>query len=156
MPSILPCDVRLMNLPNYITLLRIVLIPFFVYLMIYGFFRAALLVFIVACVTDALDGLIARLTNQKTDLGAFLDPMADKLLIISAFVTLVSARWFGEAQVIVTLAAFGEPLWTGWSTSRSMMGGPGGPRAFEEETSCCCRLRCPTRSTPPAGTRCGC
>ena len=78
-----------MNLPNYITLVRVILIPFFVNLMIYHYYRVALLVFVVACVTDALDGMIARLTNSKTALGAFLDPMADKLLIISAFVTLV-------------------------------------------------------------------
>ncbi len=78
-----------MNLPNYITLIRVVLIPFFINLMIYGYYRSALLVFLIACVTDALDGLIARLTQKKTELGAFLDPMADKLLIVSAFVTLV-------------------------------------------------------------------
>lgn len=78
-----------MNLPNYITLLRVILIPFFINLMIYGYYREALLVFIAACITDALDGLIARLMKQKTELGAFLDPMADKLLILSAFVTLV-------------------------------------------------------------------
>jgi cardiolipin synthase len=82
-------DGVLMNLPNYITLLRIVLIPFFINFMIYGYFRAALAVFVVACVTDALDGLIARVTNSITELGAVLDPIADKLLIISAFVTLV-------------------------------------------------------------------
>lgn len=78
-----------MNLPNYITLLRVILIPFFINLMIYGYYREAFLVFLAACITDALDGLIARLTHQKTELGAFLDPMADKLLILSAFVTLV-------------------------------------------------------------------
>lgn len=78
-----------MNLPNYITLLRVILIPFFIDFMIYGYYREALLVFAAACMTDALDGLIARLTKQKTELGAFLDPMADKLLILSAFVTLV-------------------------------------------------------------------
>ncbi|HTG00863.1 MAG TPA: CDP-diacylglycerol--glycerol-3-phosphate 3-phosphatidyltransferase [Nitrospirota bacterium] len=78
-----------MNLPNYITLLRIILIPFFINFMIYGYRKAALIVFIVACITDALDGLIARLTNTQTELGAFFDPIADKLLIISAFVTLV-------------------------------------------------------------------
>ena len=77
-----------MNLPNSITLIRVILIPFFVDLMIYRYHRAALLVFIAACLTDALDGMIARLTNSKTELGAFLDPMADKLLIVSSFVTL--------------------------------------------------------------------
>jgi cardiolipin synthase len=78
-----------MNLPNYITLVRVILIPFFINLMIYGYYQAALAVFVVACVTDALDGMIARLTKTQTALGAFLDPMADKLLILSAFVTLV-------------------------------------------------------------------
>jgi cardiolipin synthase len=77
-----------MNIPNAITLLRVVLIPFYVDLMIYDYYGAALLVFLFACVTDALDGLIARLTKTQTELGAFLDPMADKLLIVSAFVTL--------------------------------------------------------------------
>jgi cardiolipin synthase len=78
-----------MNLPNYITLVRVILIPFFINLMIYGYYGAALAVFVVACVTDALDGMIARLTKTQTELGAFLDPTADKLLILSAFVTLV-------------------------------------------------------------------
>ncbi len=78
-----------MNLPNYITLVRVILIPFFINLMIYGYYRWALAVFVVACVTDALDGMIARLTKTQTELGAFLDPMADKLLILAAFVTLV-------------------------------------------------------------------
>ena len=93
-----------MNLPNYITLFRIVLIPFFVYLMIYGYSRAALLVFVIACVTDALDGMIARLTNQITVLGAFLDPMADKLLILSAFVTLVFMNMLPVWLVIVVVS----------------------------------------------------
>ncbi len=78
-----------MNLPNFITLVRIVIAPFFIGLMIYHHYRIATAVFLLACVTDALDGMIARLTNKKTDLGAFLDPIADKLLIVSAFVTLV-------------------------------------------------------------------
>ena len=78
-----------MNLPNYITLVRVILIPFFINLMIYVYYRGALAVFVVACVTDALDGMIARLTKTQTELGAFLDPMADKLLILAAFVTLV-------------------------------------------------------------------
>ena len=78
-----------MNLPNYITLLRVILIPFFINLMIYGYYVEALLVFLAACITDALDGFLARILKQKTELGAFLDPMADKLLILSAFITLV-------------------------------------------------------------------
>ena len=77
-----------MNLPNSITLVRVILIPFFVGLMVYGYYRPALLVFVVACCTDAIDGAIARMTDTRTELGAFLDPMADKLLIVSSFVTL--------------------------------------------------------------------
>lgn len=87
-----------MNLPNYITLLRIILIPFFINFMIYGYYGSALIVFLSACVTDALDGLIARMTKTQTELGAFFDPIADKLLIISAFITLVVFKmlpvWF--------------------------------------------------------------
>lgn len=94
----------MMNLPNYITLLRIVLIPFFINLMIYGYYREALVVFVVACVTDALDGMIARLTRTKTELGAFLDPMADKLLIVSAFVTLALLGMLPVWLVIIVVS----------------------------------------------------
>ena len=93
-----------MNLPNYITLFRIILIPFFINLMIYGYYGAALAVFVVACVTDALDGMIARLTKSKTELGAFLDPMADKLLIVSAFVTLVLLQMLPVWLVIIVVS----------------------------------------------------
>ena len=78
-----------MNIPNAITLLRVVLIPFYIDLMIYDYYGPALIVFLAACVTDALDGVIARIMQMQTELGAFLDPMADKLLTVSAFVTLV-------------------------------------------------------------------
>jgi cardiolipin synthase len=93
-----------MNLPNYITLVRIVLIPFFINLMIYGYYQAALAVFIAACVTDALDGLIARVTNSITELGALLDPIADKLLILSAFVTLVLLGMLPVWLVIIVVS----------------------------------------------------
>ncbi len=77
-----------LTLANQLTLLRIILIPAFVLLVIYGRLGAALLVFLIAGVTDALDGLIARLARQGTSLGAWLDPMADKLLLVSTFVVL--------------------------------------------------------------------
>lgn len=93
-----------MNLPNYITLLRIILIPFFVDFMVYGYYREALIVFSLACVTDALDGLLARMLKQKTELGAFLDPMADKLLILSAFLTLVYLNRIPVWLVIVVVS----------------------------------------------------
>ena len=93
-----------MNLPNYITLVRIVLIPFFVDLMIYRYYQWALVVFVVACLTDALDGLIARLTNSQTELGALLDPIADKLLILSAFITLVLLGMLPVWLVIIAVS----------------------------------------------------
>jgi cardiolipin synthase (CMP-forming) len=73
---------------NQLTLLRMLLIPAFVILVVYGYFGWALIVFITAGVTDALDGLIARRSGQKSSLGAWLDPMADKLLLVTTFVVL--------------------------------------------------------------------
>lgn len=73
---------------NQLTLLRMLLIPVLAILLIYGHVGAALLTFFVAGVTDMLDGLIARWSGQKTDLGAWLDPMADKLLLVTTFVML--------------------------------------------------------------------
>lgn len=77
-----------MNLPNLITILRILLIPVFIILLLYNHFSWALAVFAFSGVTDGLDGFIARNSNQRTVLGTYLDPIADKLLLISGFVTL--------------------------------------------------------------------
>jgi cardiolipin synthase len=73
---------------NQLTLLRMLLIPGFVILVVYGHLGWALIVFAVAGITDALDGLIARRTGQKSNIGAWLDPMADKLLLVSTFIVL--------------------------------------------------------------------
>ena len=73
---------------NQLTLLRMLLIPAFVILVIYGHLGWALVVFVTAGVTDGLDGLIARLSGQKMSLGAWLDPMADKLLLVTTFIVL--------------------------------------------------------------------
>ena len=77
-----------LTLANQLTLLRMLLIPAFVILVVYGYLGWALTVFVVAGVTDALDGLIARRSGQKTTLGAWLDPAADKLLLVSTFIVL--------------------------------------------------------------------
>lgn len=77
-----------LTLANQLTMLRMLLIPAFVILVLYGRIGWALLTFAAAGATDALDGLIARRAGQKTPLGAWLDPMADKLLLVSAFVVL--------------------------------------------------------------------
>src|SRR5437870_6467389 len=73
---------------NQLTLLRMLLIPAFVILVVYGHLGWALLVFATAGITDGLDGLIARRSGQKTKLGAWLDPMADKLLLVTTFIVL--------------------------------------------------------------------
>lgn len=87
----------MLNLPNFLTLLRIVAIPVFLIFLTDGRAEAALVVFVLAGITDALDGAIARLTNSKTTLGAYMDPLADKMLILSAFVVFASMdvvpRW---------------------------------------------------------------
>jgi cardiolipin synthase len=80
--------VKNLTLANQLTILRIALIPAFVLLVVYGYLGAALLVFSIAGLTDALDGLIARRAGQRTSLGAWLDPMADKLLLVTTFVVL--------------------------------------------------------------------
>lgn len=77
-----------MSFANQLTVLRMMLIPFFILALLTGRMRWALSIFAVAGLTDALDGLVARLYRQKTDLGAFLDPMADKLLLTAAFIIL--------------------------------------------------------------------
>ena len=75
---------------NQLTLVRLMLVPCLVILVVYGFNGWALIAFVVAGITDALDGLIARRAGQRTRLGALLDPMADKLLLVSTFVVLTA------------------------------------------------------------------
>jgi cardiolipin synthase (CMP-forming) len=76
------------TLANQLTLLRMLLIPAFVILTLYGEFGWALAVFAFAGLTDLLDGLAARTTGQKSELGAWLDPAADKLLLVTTFIVL--------------------------------------------------------------------
>ncbi len=77
-----------MTVPNLITAIRIILAPVFIIYLINDQFLAALIVFLLCAVSDGLDGMVARLMNQKSRLGAYLDPIADKLLLVAAFVTL--------------------------------------------------------------------
>jgi cardiolipin synthase (CMP-forming) len=84
---------RLLNLPNTLTVARIVIIPMFVTAVIYQKHRYALALFVVAALTDLLDGFIARVTNQKTALGQFLDPLADKFLLVSSFILFSTQGW---------------------------------------------------------------
>jgi len=81
-----------MNLSNSLTLSRIIIIPFFLFFLIKGHIVFAIIVFCIACLTDTFDGIVARSLNQKTKLGFFLDPIADKLLINISFITMAVTR----------------------------------------------------------------
>jgi cardiolipin synthase len=76
------------NLPNALTVIRILLVPLFLYKALTGDITFAAAVYIAAAITDGLDGFIARFWHMQTRLGTFLDPLADKLLIATSFVTL--------------------------------------------------------------------
>lgn len=77
-----------MTLANQLTILRICLVPLLVILLVYGFYGWGLTVFVVAGITDALDGLVARIRHERTELGTLLDPLADKLLVTSSLIVL--------------------------------------------------------------------
>jgi cardiolipin synthase (CMP-forming) len=91
-----------MTIPNLITILRILLAPVFVIYLINGHLTAALIIFVVCSVSDGVDGMVARFFNQKSRLGAYLDPLADKLLLVAAFIVL-SAMGHLPAWLTVTV-----------------------------------------------------
>lgn len=93
-----------MTVPNLLTLLRILLTPLLVWFLLDDRLNEALAVFIVAGMTDGLDGLIARLFNQKSKLGAYLDPLADKLLLVTSFILLAWLRLVPSWLVIITVS----------------------------------------------------
>jgi len=93
-----------MSLPNALTLIRILLIPLFVIFLISKSFQYALITFVIAGITDGLDGFIARIWNQRTDLGSYLDPIADKLLLASAFVTLAILRIIPSWLTVIVMS----------------------------------------------------
>ena len=98
-----------MNLPNKLTLLRIILVPFFIIAMLVNFpfhYLVAGCIFGVASVTDTLDGKIARSRNLVTDFGKFADPLADKILVLTALVCFLQVGLlgsFGAIPVIIVL-----------------------------------------------------
>ncbi|HVA78051.1 MAG TPA: CDP-alcohol phosphatidyltransferase family protein [Candidatus Binataceae bacterium] len=83
-----PAAAHLLNLPNILTLCRLGSIPIFLSFLSKHRYTAALYVFIAAAITDSLDGTVARWFDSRTELGAFLDPFADKLMLVSAFVVM--------------------------------------------------------------------
>jgi len=95
-------DATVITLPNIITLSRIFAVPFFAICLIYGHVAVACIIFFAAGLTDVLDGYLARRFNQESKLGALLDPIADKILITTAFVALILTRGPWAAKI---------PLW---------------------------------------------
>ncbi|MGN0665221.1 MAG: CDP-diacylglycerol--glycerol-3-phosphate 3-phosphatidyltransferase [Huintestinicola sp.] len=97
-----------MNLPNKLTVLRVVLVPFFIFFLLTDIVPcSALLAFVVfaaASITDALDGHIARSRNLVTNFGKFLDPLADKVLVISALVCFIQMGFVDAVPVIIIIA----------------------------------------------------
>jgi cardiolipin synthase len=84
----LNASMQIFNLPNSLTLLRILLVPVFTYFFLKGEYRIALIVFVITGMTDVVDGYLARLLRKKTTLGSILDPAADKLLMLVTFIVL--------------------------------------------------------------------
>ncbi len=112
----------ILTIPNLLTFVRMALIPVFASLLFYGYGGLALLVFLIAGVSDGLDGFIARRFKQESELGTIIDPIADKLLMTSAFILLtmpnvlqpsrhlpipfwVTAAVIGRDVLIITVAA---------------------------------------------------
>ena len=98
-----------MNLPNKLTVMRVILIPFFVFFMMAPCFEGygnyiAVAIFIVASLTDLLDGKIARKYNLVTNFGKFMDPLADKLLVCSAMICLIETGQLAAWIVIIIIA----------------------------------------------------
>lgn len=98
-----------MNLPNKLTMARVILIPFFVFFLLAPYFPEygkyiSTVIFIVASLTDLLDGKIARRYNLVTNFGKFMDPLADKLLVCSALICLVEMQQLSAWIVIIIIA----------------------------------------------------
>src|SRR5215510_5564392 len=95
---------RIWTVPNQITLLRLGFLPFFLILISYEQYRWALLILVIAGLSDGVDGLLARKLNQKSSIGAYLDPIADKLLLSSSFVILAMEKQLAWWLTIMVLS----------------------------------------------------
>lgn len=93
-----------MNLPNKLTVARFIAVPFFIVAFMIGYYYVAAIIFIAASFTDYLDGAIARKYNLVTNFGKIMDPLADKILVISALVCLVDSGQVASWMLIVILA----------------------------------------------------
>jgi cardiolipin synthase len=95
---------RIWTVPNQITLLRLGFLPFFLILVLYEQYQWALFVLVFVALTDAIDGYLARRLGQKSALGAYLDPIADKLLLSSSFVVLAMEKKIGWWLTMMVLS----------------------------------------------------
>ena len=95
---------NVINIPNVITITRIILLPFFAATLIYNYYTYAMLIFIVSAFTDLFDGYFARLSNQTTKIGAILDPVADKFLLVTSFVIISIKGWIPVWLTIIVLS----------------------------------------------------
>jgi cardiolipin synthase len=95
---------RIWTVPNQITLLRLGFLPFFLILISYERYKWALLVLVLAGLSDGIDGLLARRLNQRSSLGAYLDPIADKLLLSSSFLILAFKKQLAWWLTIMVLS----------------------------------------------------
>lgn len=93
-----------MNLPNKLTILRVLMIPLFIVVLLSGYYYVSAVIFVLAALTDALDGYIARKYNLITNFGKIMDPLADKLLVTAALVCLVELGDVAGWMVVVILA----------------------------------------------------
>ena len=95
-----------MNTPNKLTLLRVIMVPVFMWALTAGHYVAAVIIFILASLTDQLDGHLARKNNQVTTFGKLMDPLADKILTISALVCLlgIGADFINSWVVMIIIA----------------------------------------------------
>jgi len=95
---------KVLSVPNSITFIRIVIIPVFVTALVYNRVDYALFLFIVASISDMFDGLLARMTSQQTRLGAFLDPLADKFLLMTSFILFSVYGWIPVWMTITVIS----------------------------------------------------
>ncbi len=95
---------RVLNIPNTLTIARIFIVPVFAASILYEKYRYALYLFVAAALTDALDGLMARVADQRTPLGTFLDPLADKFLLVTSFVLFAVYGWIPKWLTITVIS----------------------------------------------------
>jgi len=95
---------RSISIPNILTLIRILLTPLFVIVLLRDEQAQALMIFSLAAISDGLDGMIARLLKQRTELGAILDPIADKLLMTAAFVSMAVLKMLPAWLTVIVIS----------------------------------------------------